>query len=107
MERPQNRIELINKPDRASELDDLRSSAPRGRPSRPQGDRVPPDRITAIRTDERGVIGDTAIRLAMFFKISAECWTNLQMARDLGNAEGALPAEVRKRIERNRSEPAS
>lgn len=42
-----------------------------------QGDRVPPDRITAIRTDERGVIGDTAIRLAMFFKISAECWTNL------------------------------
>jgi putative transposase len=32
MERPQNWIEWINEPDKASELDDLRSSAQRGRP---------------------------------------------------------------------------
>ena len=32
MERPQNWIEFVNAPDNASELDDLRSSAPRGRP---------------------------------------------------------------------------
>ena len=32
MERPQNWIELINEPDKASELDDLRLSAQRGRP---------------------------------------------------------------------------
>jgi len=31
-ERPQNWIELINEPDKISELDDLRSSAQRGRP---------------------------------------------------------------------------
>jgi hypothetical protein len=31
MERPQNWIEWINEPDKASELDDLRSSAQRGR----------------------------------------------------------------------------
>jgi putative transposase len=32
MERPQNWIEFVNAPDNASELDDLRSSAQRGRP---------------------------------------------------------------------------
>jgi len=32
MERPQNWIEWINEPDKAAELDDLRSSAQRGRP---------------------------------------------------------------------------
>jgi len=32
MERPQNWIELVNAPDNASELEDLRSSAQRGRP---------------------------------------------------------------------------
>ncbi len=32
MARPQNWIEWINEPDKASELDDLRSSAQRGRP---------------------------------------------------------------------------
>jgi putative transposase len=32
MERPQNWIEWINEPDKASELDDLRSSVQRGRP---------------------------------------------------------------------------
>ncbi len=34
MERPQNWIELLSAPDKASELDDLRSSAQRGRPFR-------------------------------------------------------------------------
>ena len=32
MDRPQNWIEFVNAPDNASELDDLRSSAQRGRP---------------------------------------------------------------------------
>ena len=32
MERPHNWIELVNEPDKTSELDDLRSSAQRGRP---------------------------------------------------------------------------
>ena len=32
MKRPQNWIERINEPDKASELDDLRSTAQRGRP---------------------------------------------------------------------------
>jgi len=64
---------------------------------------VPPNRITAILKNERGITGDTAIRLATFFKTSPEFWMNLQMTYDLRNAEKALPARVRKSIENNRS----
>jgi addiction module HigA family antidote len=64
---------------------------------------VPPNRITAILKDERGITGDTAIRLGTFFKTSPEFWMNLQMTYDLRNAEKALPARVRKSIEDNRS----
>ena len=49
---------------------------------------VPPNRITAILKDERGITGDTAIRLGTFIKTSAEFWMNLQMTYDLRNAEG-------------------
>jgi addiction module HigA family antidote len=61
---------------------------------------VPPNRITAILKDERGITGDTAIRLGNFFETSAEF---LQMTYDLRNAEKTLPARVRKSIEDNRS----
>ena len=64
---------------------------------------VPPNRITASLKGERGITGDTAIRLGTFFKTSAEFWMNLQMTYDLRNAEKALPARVRKSIEDNRS----
>jgi len=64
---------------------------------------VPPNRIMAILKDERGITGDTAIRLGTFFKTSAEFWMNLQMTYDLRNAEKALPARVRKNIEDNRN----
>ena len=64
---------------------------------------VPPNRITAILKDERGITGDTAIRLGTFFKTSAEFWMNLQMTYDRRNAEKALSGRVRKSIENNRS----
>jgi antitoxin HigA-1 len=63
---------------------------------------VPPNRITAILKDQRGISGDTAIRLGTFFKTSPEFWMKLQMIYDLRNAEKALPARVRKSIEDNR-----
>jgi antitoxin HigA-1 len=64
---------------------------------------VPPNRITAILKDQRGISGDTAIRLGTFFQTSPEFWMKLQMIYDLRNAEKALPAKVRKSIEDNRS----
>ena len=63
---------------------------------------VPPNRITGILKGERGITGDTAIRLGTFFKTSAEFWMNLQMTYDLRNAEKALPARVRKSIVNNK-----
>jgi antitoxin HigA-1 len=65
---------------------------------------VPPNRITSTQKDERGITGDTAIRLGTFFKTSAEFWINLQITYDLRNAEKALPARVRRSIEENRRE---
>src|SRR5437867_1614438 len=63
---------------------------------------VPANRITAILKDERGITGDTAIRLGTFFNTSPEFWMNLQMTYDLRTAEKALPARVRKSIVNNR-----
>jgi len=67
---------------------------------------VPPNRITAILKDERGITGDTAIRLGTFFKTSAELWMKLQMTYDLRNAEKVLQTRVRKSVEGDRSMPA-
>ncbi|MBI4385077.1 MAG: HigA family addiction module antidote protein [Nitrospinae bacterium] len=64
---------------------------------------VPANRITAILKGDRGITGDTALRLGTFFKTSAEFWMNLQMTYDLRRAEKALPASVKKSIEKHRA----
>jgi antitoxin HigA-1 len=56
---------------------------------------VPPNRIKAILKDQRGITGNTPIRLRTFFKTSAEFWMNLQMTYDLRNPEKALPGRMR------------
>ena len=60
---------------------------------------VPPNRITAILEGERGVTGDTAIRLGTFFDTTAEFWMNLQGSYALRLAEKTVPKRVRKQIE--------
>ena len=44
---------------------------------------VPTNRITAILNGQRGITGDTALRLAHFFGTSATFWLNLQSLYDL------------------------
>lgn len=63
---------------------------------------VPANRITAIIKGQRGVTGDTAVRLGAFFNTTAEFWMNLQKTYELRLAEQALPDKVRKHIEQNR-----
>lgn len=63
---------------------------------------VPANRITAIIKGQRGITGDTAVRLAAFFNTTAECWMNLQKTYELRPAEQALPVRVRKHIEQRR-----
>jgi addiction module HigA family antidote len=48
---------------------------------------VPPNRITAILNGQRGLTGDTALRLAHFFGTSPQFWLNLQSLYDLRTAQ--------------------
>ena len=63
---------------------------------------VPANRITAIIKGQRGITGDTAVRLAAFFNTTAEFWMNLQKTYELRLAERALPSDVRKHIQEKR-----
>jgi addiction module HigA family antidote len=63
---------------------------------------VPANRITAIIKEQRGITGDTAVRLATFFNTTAEFWMNLQKTYELRLAERALPGRVRKHIQQQR-----
>jgi addiction module HigA family antidote len=63
---------------------------------------VPANRITAIIKGQRGITGDTAVRLAAFFNTTAEFWMNLQKTYELRLAEKALPGKVKKHIKEHR-----
>ena len=64
---------------------------------------VPPNRITAIIKGQRGITGDTAVRLSEFFGNTAKFWMNLQASYDLRMAEDALPKRVLKHIQEQRA----
>jgi antitoxin HigA-1 len=64
---------------------------------------VPPNRVTAILNGQRGITGDTALRLAHFFGTTGQFWLNLQTLYELrvaerkaGKAIRALPALKRR-----------
>ena len=63
---------------------------------------VPANRMTTIIKGQRGITGDTAVRLATFFNTTAEFWMNLQKTYELRLAEQALPVKVRRHIEQCR-----
>jgi antitoxin HigA-1 len=65
---------------------------------------VPANRITAILKAQRGVTGDTALRLAAFFGTTADLWLNLQKTYELRLAEKAVGTRVLKTIEKRRAE---
>ena len=48
---------------------------------------VTPARVNEIMREKRGIIGDTALRLARYFGTDAQSWLNLQAAYDLRAAE--------------------
>ena len=57
---------------------------------------MPANRITSIIKDQRGITGETAVRLATFCNTTAELWMNLQKTYELRLAELALPVRGRK-----------
>ena len=60
--------------------------------------RVPANRIGGILKGERGITGDTALRLARYFGTSPQMWMNLQAKYDLEVAEDALGKQIRREV---------
>ncbi len=49
--------------------------------------KVPTNRVTEILNGQRGITGDTALRLGHYFGTSAQFWLNLQSLYELRLAE--------------------
>ena len=60
--------------------------------------RVPANRIGGIVKGQRGITGDTALRLARYFGTSAQMWMNLQAKYDLAIAEDAAAARIKAEV---------
>ena len=56
---------------------------------------VPTNRITGILKGQRGITGDTALRLAHFFGSSPDLWLNLQKLYELRLAEEKAGKAIR------------
>jgi antitoxin HigA-1 len=56
--------------------------------------KVPQNRISQIIARKRAITGDTALRLAHWFRNRAEFWLNLQSAYDLRLAEQAAGPQI-------------
>ena len=61
--------------------------------------RVPSNRIYAIVEGDRGISGDTALRLARYFGTSAEFWVNLQAHYDLEIARKDTEEEIKRAVQ--------
>lgn len=55
---------------------------------------VPMNRISAIVNGQRGITGDTAVRLARYWGTTPEYWMNLQSQYELQLAQDALAGSV-------------
>lgn len=55
---------------------------------------VPPNRITQIINEQRGISGDTALRLGHWFGTGPELWMNLQATYELNKARQETSAEL-------------
>ena len=56
---------------------------------------VPTNRVTQILNGTRAVTGDTALRLAHFFGMSAQFWLNLQSLYDLRLAQQKVGKSIK------------
>jgi addiction module HigA family antidote len=56
--------------------------------------RIPANRIGAIVKGQRRITADTAVRLARYFRTSAQMWMNLQAKYELAEAEDSLRDQI-------------
>jgi addiction module HigA family antidote len=62
--------------------------------------RVPATRIGAIVNEQRGITGDTALRLAKFFDTTPQFWMNLQSLYEIEIARDQHGAEIDRDVRR-------
>ena len=62
--------------------------------------RVPATRIGAIVSEQRGITGDTALRLAKFFDTTPQFWMNLQSLYEIEVARDQHGAEIDRDVRR-------
>lgn len=56
--------------------------------------KVPYQRVNELINQKRGITPSTALRLAQFFKTTADFWLNLQMRCDLYKAQQAEAIDI-------------
>ena len=59
---------------------------------------VPVTRVQAIVAERRGISGETALRLARYFRTTPEFWLNLQRDWELETAALALGERVAREV---------
>ena len=59
---------------------------------------VPANRISAIVAGQRGVTGETALRLARYFNTTPDYWINMQAQYDLETARDEWDAKIRSEV---------
>jgi antitoxin HigA-1 len=60
--------------------------------------KVPPNRITAIIKHQRGITGDTALRLERHLGMSAEFWLGVQKDYELDKAKRELHTKIKAEV---------
>ena len=60
---------------------------------------VPAPRVNDIVRERRGVSPDSALRLARFFKTSAQYWMDLQTAYDLAVADALAGEQIAREVQ--------
>lgn len=60
--------------------------------------RIPVNRVTQIINGQRGITGDTALRLARFFGTTPTFWLDLQKVFELHRAEEEKGEEIRRTV---------
>ena len=68
---------------------------------------VPANRITQIIRGERGISGDTALRLGHWFGTSPDFWIGLQKTYELNLARQQVGAEIEKLARREQPQEAA
>jgi len=65
--------------------------------------RVPGNRISAIVAGQRGITGETALRLGRYFDTTPDYWINLQARYDLEAARDAWESRIASEVKPKRS----